>query len=96
MAFHGGKPVSTGAVYFNGDTAWISFAATLEEYRGRGAQAALLSARINEARRRGCKWISVETAEDTSEHDAPSYRNMFRYGFRMLYKRPNYVFDPNK
>ncbi len=94
MAFKGSKPVSTGAVYFNGDTAWISFAATLDEYRGKGAQAALLSARIDEARKRGCRWISVETAEDTSEHDAPSYRNMLRYGFRLLYKRPNYVFEP--
>ena len=94
MAFEGSKPVSTGAVYFNGDTAWISFAATTEEYRGRGAQAALLKARIDEARKRGCKWISVETAEDTLEHDAPSYRNMLRYGFRLMYKRPNYVFGP--
>lgn len=96
MAFDVEKPVSTGSVYINGETAWIGFAATLPEYRGHGAQGAILSARIDEARNRGCKWISVETAEDTSEHDAPSYRNMLRYGFRLLYKRPNYVFDPNK
>jgi GrpB-like predicted nucleotidyltransferase (UPF0157 family)/GNAT superfamily N-acetyltransferase len=94
MAFDGSTPVSTGSVYFSGDTAWIGFAATNPEYRGRGAQGAILKARINEARNRGCKWIAVETAEDTSEHDAPSYRNMLRYGFRLLYKRPNYVFEP--
>lgn len=94
IAFDENKPVSTGSVFFSGDTAWISFAATMPEYRGRGAQAALLSVRIDEARQRGCKWISVETAEDTSEHDAPSYRNMLKYGFRLLYKRPNYVFEP--
>ncbi len=94
MAFEGEKPISAGSVFINGETAWIGFAATLPEYRGHGAQGAILSARIEEARQRGCKWISVETAEDTSEHDAPSYRNMLRYGFRLLYKRPNYVFEP--
>jgi GrpB-like predicted nucleotidyltransferase (UPF0157 family)/GNAT superfamily N-acetyltransferase len=94
MAFDGGKPVATGSVYFSGDTAWISFAATTPEYRGRGAQGAILEARINEARKRGCRWITAETAEDSAEHDSPSYRNMLRYGFRLLYKRPNYVFEP--
>jgi GrpB-like predicted nucleotidyltransferase (UPF0157 family)/GNAT superfamily N-acetyltransferase len=94
MAFEDSKPVATGSVYFSGDTAWIGFAATNPNYRGRGAQAAILEARINEARNRRCKWIAVETGEDTSEHDVPSYRNMLRYGFRMLYKRPNYVFEP--
>ena len=94
MAFDSGTPVSAGSVYFSRDTAWIGFAATKPEYRGRGAQGAILKERIDEARKRGCKWIAVETAEDTSEHDAPSYRNMLRYGFRLLYKRPNYVFEP--
>ena len=94
MAFEGSKPVATGSVYFSGVSAWIGFAATNPDYRGRGAQGAILEARINEARNRGCKWIAVETGEDTSEHDVPSYRNMLRYGFRLLYKRPNYVFEP--
>jgi GrpB-like predicted nucleotidyltransferase (UPF0157 family)/GNAT superfamily N-acetyltransferase len=94
MAFDGRKPVATGSVYFSGDTAWISFAATNPDYRGYGAQGALLRVRIDEARKRGCKWIATETAEDSHEHDSPSYRNMLRYGFRLLYKRPNYVFEP--
>jgi GrpB-like predicted nucleotidyltransferase (UPF0157 family)/GNAT superfamily N-acetyltransferase len=94
MAFEGSKPAATGSVYFSGDTAWTSFAATNPDYRGRGAQGALLKARIDEAGKRGCKWIATETAEDSSEHDAPSYRNLLRYGFRLLYKRPNYVFEP--
>jgi GNAT superfamily N-acetyltransferase len=94
MAFDGEKPVTTGSVYSGSDTAWIGFAATEPTHRGRGGQAAVLAARINAAREHGCKWISVETAEETAEHDAPSYRNMLRYGFRLLYKRPNYVFTP--
>jgi GNAT superfamily N-acetyltransferase len=95
IAFDGDKPVTTGSVYFDGDTAWIGFAATEPAHRGRGGQAAVLAARINAANEHGCKWISVETAEETAEHDAPSYRNMLRYGFTLLYKRPNYVFTPN-
>jgi len=94
MTFDGDIPVGAGAVFFNGDTAWIGFAATEPDYRNRGSQAAILSARIDEARKRGCKWISVETAEDTSEHDAPSYRNMLRYGFNLMYLRPNFVHEP--
>ena len=33
----------------------------------------------------------VETAEQTTEKQAPSYRNMIRYGFRQLFVRPNYI-----
>ncbi len=94
VSFDNYKPVGAGCAHFGKDTAWIGMAATEESHRGRGSQAAILSARIDEARRRGCKWIAVETAEETAEHDAPSYRNMLRYGFRLLYKRPNYVFEP--
>ncbi len=94
VTFDNKKPVGAGCVYFSRDTAWIGMAVTEESYRGKGSQGAILKARIDEARERGCKWISVETAEETSEHDAPSYRNMLRYGFRLLYKRPNYVFEP--
>jgi GNAT superfamily N-acetyltransferase len=96
MTFYKNIPAGAGAVFFNGDTAWIGFAATEPEYRGKGSQAAILSARIDEARKRGCKWISVETAEDSPEHDAPSYRNMLRFGFNFMYKRPNFVFEPVK
>jgi GrpB-like predicted nucleotidyltransferase (UPF0157 family)/GNAT superfamily N-acetyltransferase len=92
LAFNKDQPVGAGCVYFGGDTAWVGLAVTQESYRGRGAQAAMLKARIDDAREKGCRWISVRTAE---EHNAPSFRNMLRYGFRLLYKRHNYVFEPN-
>ncbi|MBX7042922.1 MAG: GNAT family N-acetyltransferase [Ignavibacteria bacterium] len=86
MAFDGDKPVSTGCVFFNGEMAWNCFATTLPEYRGMGAQGALLKARIDAARLEGCSHITAETHLDNA-----SYRNMLRFGYKMLYDRSNYV-----
>lgn len=86
MAFDGEKPVSTGCVFFNGEMAWNCFATTLPEYRGKGAQGALLKTRIDAAGSAGCSHITTETHLDNA-----SYRNMLRYGYTLLYERSNYV-----
>jgi len=91
MAFDGDTPVATGAFFVSGKSAWIDFAATLADYRGRGAQAALLEARLRDAAALGCERLVVETAEQTSEKSAPSFRNMIRYGFKEAFVRPNYI-----
>lgn len=87
MAYDSGKPVATGCVFTRGETAWNCLAATLPEYRGMGAQAALLSRRIEFARESGCKFITTETHFDNA-----SYRNMIRYGYKLIYARPNFVY----
>jgi len=92
MAFDGPKPVASGSLYFRGEYAWIDFATTLPDYRGRGAQSAILAHRIADAAELGCHTVAVETAEETPEKPAPSYRNMVRYGFRQSYLRPNYIY----
>ncbi|MDH3891021.1 MAG: GNAT family N-acetyltransferase [candidate division Zixibacteria bacterium] len=92
IAFDGDTPVATAAAFFQEECAWIDFAATLPDYRGRGGQAALLAQRAIDATDLGCKWLVVETAEQTAEQSAPSYRNMVRYGFEVAYIRPNYLF----
>lgn len=89
LAYNGDKPVATACLFINGQTAWMSLAATLPEFRGRGAQSALMARRIRDANEAGCSIITSETAEDNS-----SYRNMQRFGFKLLYKRPNYVKQP--
>jgi GNAT superfamily N-acetyltransferase len=91
MAYDGGKAVSTGALFVSGEAAWLDFATTLPEYRGRGAQAALLARRIVDAAELGCRYLVVETAEDTPQRGAPSHRNMLRFGFQEAYARPNYI-----
>jgi GNAT superfamily N-acetyltransferase len=93
MAFDGETPVATGAVYCRGEVGWIDFASTLSSHRGRGAQAALVEQRIRDAAALGCKWLIVETAEETPDKPAPSFRNMVRYGFKAAYARPNYLFQ---
>lgn len=96
MAFDNDRPVATGAFYVNGEYAWIDFATTLPEYRGRGAQTAIAERRAKDAAALGCRWLVVETAEETSEHPAPSYRNMIRLGFQVAYIRPNYIYKFDK
>ncbi|UCE25126.1 MAG: GNAT family N-acetyltransferase [Candidatus Zixiibacteriota bacterium] len=91
MAFDGNTPVATGALYVAGQFGWIDFASTLPSARGRGAQSALLELRVADAAREGCKWLVVETAEDTPQKPAPSFRNMIRHGFQVAYVRPNYI-----
>lgn len=93
MAYDGDEPVATGGFYLADKIAWIDFAATKETHRGRGAQSALLKRRIDDAISMGCEQLVVETAEQTSEKEAPSYRNMIRYGFTEAYVRPNYIYE---
>jgi GNAT superfamily N-acetyltransferase len=96
MAFEGMHGVATAALYVSGEWGWIDLAATAEDYRGRGAQGKLLELRIADARAAGCKFISVETAEQTPDHEAPSHRNMIRYGFQEAFIRPNYLWTAAK
>jgi hypothetical protein len=47
--------------------------------------------RLADAGAAGCRWVSVETAEQTATRDAPSFRNLTRFGFEVAYRRPNYL-----
>jgi GNAT superfamily N-acetyltransferase len=93
MAFDKDKPAATAASFIDGNYAWIDFAATLPEYRAKGAQSALAERRVRDIIDLGCEWLVVETAEETPEKSAPSYRNMVRLGFAIAYARPNYVLE---
>jgi GrpB-like predicted nucleotidyltransferase (UPF0157 family)/GNAT superfamily N-acetyltransferase len=91
MAFDGDIPAGSASVCITGETAYFSFAHVLPEYRRRGVQAELMKKRIDSARVHGAKWVFVDTAESSEENPNPSYWNMLRYGFRLMYNRPNYV-----
>ena len=93
LAYDGVTPVATASMYAEGEVAWIVFASTRSTHRGRGAQAALVAARISDAAKMGVNLIAVETAQQTPERDAPSHRNMLRCGFKEAYLRPNYILD---
>lgn len=91
MAFERDKPVGVAALYQEGEWAELGYAAVLPEARGLGIQAALIAARVRAARDMGCRWLSMETAEETLEKPSYSLRNARKMGFEILYLRPNYL-----
>jgi len=92
LAFDGGKPAATGAMFTGDGWCWKDFAATLPDCRSRGAQQALLARSIDDAASMGCHTLVLETAEDKPDRPSPSYRNVVRFGFKTAYLRPNYLF----
>lgn len=66
-------------------------AATLPEARRRGAQSALMAARLRDAAAAGSAWITCETHVETEQSGPnPSLHNMRRMGFTELYERRNW------
>jgi GNAT superfamily N-acetyltransferase len=91
LALDGEEPAATGALYVAGGVGWLSFGATLPEFRRRGAQSALLAARIRTAAELGCTVVVTETGAQVEGRPSNSYRNILRAGFEEAYVRPNYA-----
>jgi GNAT superfamily N-acetyltransferase len=89
MALDGDRPMAAAGLFVDGDAAWMTFGATLPEYRRRGAQRALLAARLMEAYGRGCSVVVTETGEPAEGRPNASYRNLRASGFDPRYRRPN-------
>ena len=88
IAFVDGQPAGGAWLSFHEGTASIFGAATLERYRGRGVQNALLAARLSAAVQIGCDLATCGTAPGTT-----SQRNVQRHGFRVAYTRTK-LFKP--
>lgn len=86
-----GKIAATGAAFIEGSTAWLGIGATLADYRNRGAQSALLAARIQIASTAGCTVIATETGESIAGEVNPSLDNIRRAGFVQVCSRSNYA-----
>jgi GNAT superfamily N-acetyltransferase len=93
-AFDGDTLVATGGLYIDGAAGECVSAATLPEYRGRGAQSALIARRVQDALEAGCKWISTETGKPADGEQNPSLDNMRRAGFKDLYDRQSWTWRP--
>ena len=87
-AYDDARLVGCGAVYVAGDAGWLTWAATDPPHRGRGAQKALLAARIGYARDRGLALLVTETGEPEPNRADASYRNIVAAGFRPVFRRP--------
>ncbi|HEV2786041.1 MAG TPA: GNAT family N-acetyltransferase, partial [Solirubrobacteraceae bacterium] len=74
-----------------GDVAYLGFAGTLIEHRGKGAQTALLARRIQRARELGCQRLVTETGERKAGRPSNSYRNILRAGFTEVAVTANWL-----
>lgn len=90
-AYDGDRMVAIAQLYVHGDTGHLVGAGTLPEARGRGAQLALMKARVDEAVAQGCRWIGSETGAESPESPNPSLHNMRRIGLVELYERRNWI-----
>jgi ribosomal protein S18 acetylase RimI-like enzyme len=91
VAYDGDDPAGAAALYVHDGTGYLCFAATKPEHRRKGAQGALLAARIRDAAEAGCKRLVTETGERIPLKPSNSYRNILRFGFEEAYLRPNYL-----
>jgi hypothetical protein len=77
-----GQPASASVLFISERVADLFVATTRPEWRGRGAQGALIERRLYDGQRAGC---DLATSQTGSENASP--RNMQRNGFRVLYER---------
>ncbi len=77
-----GELAAGGAVRFVDEVALLFAAATLPDYRGRGAQTALIEARLARARDEGCRLAMM-----TASPGGASHRNAARVGFQVEYTK---------
>lgn len=91
LALDGDEPVAAAGVWVAEGAGYLGFAATLPEHRGKGAQSALLSARIRRARERRCDTVLTETGESRDGRPGNSYRNIVRAGFQEIAVTANWL-----
>lgn len=77
-----GKPAGGGAMFIHENVVGLFSGSTLRAARGRGAQTALLHARLRAAREAGCDLAIIKTAPGSA-----SQRNVQRAGFSLAYTK---------
>jgi GNAT superfamily N-acetyltransferase len=90
-AWSGDTVVGGGMLHVHGDVASLNHGAVLAPYRRRGAQTALIAARVAAARELGCRWIVTETFQPDEGASNSSLNNMRRAGLTRLYVRQNFL-----
>jgi hypothetical protein len=84
-----GEDAGVGALWVDGEFAWLLGDATREKLRGKGAQRALLAERMRLAARLGCELAIAEARPGSS-----SERNMQRLGCSVAYTRAELIARP--
>ena len=91
LALAGDEPAAAAGVFMAEGVAYLGFAATLPEHRGKGGQNALLATRIRHARDADCDVVVTETGERGHDRPSNSYRNILRSGFSEVAVTANWL-----
>lgn len=83
-----GMPIATAALFMHAGTALLAGASTIPGGRRRGAQNALLDARLRHAAEQGCDLAMMVAAPGSA-----SQRNAERRGFHIAYTRTKWQLD---
>jgi GNAT superfamily N-acetyltransferase len=86
LALMGGKPAGGGTLTLRKGVAGLFGTSTLPEFRKRGVQAALISARLEAGRAAGC-----DLAMSVTQPSSGSQHNLERQGFRVVYTRTKFT-----
>lgn len=81
-----GRPAGGGAAALLGGIGTLGGASVLPEFRGRGVQSALITARMKWLANQDCEWFATVTHPGSASH-----RNMERFGFRLAYARTKVI-----
>jgi GNAT superfamily N-acetyltransferase len=82
LAFLNGELAGTASLHMHGAVAQLTGSSTLPAQRRRGVQAALIAARLEEARARGADLAVITTAPGSQ-----SQANVMKHGFALAYAR---------
>jgi GNAT superfamily N-acetyltransferase len=89
-----GEAIVAGANLFIADgVASLNAGATAPDFRGRGAQTALIHARIEGARAAGCRLVVSETGNPDPGESNSSLNNLRRAGLQPAYLRRNWIWS---
>jgi GNAT superfamily N-acetyltransferase len=92
-AWDGETLVAAANLYVTGEVGSLNTGATAASHRGRGAQSALIAARIQAAAALGCRWLVAETGKPAAGQSNPSTDNLTRAGLQVLYARQNWLWS---
>ncbi len=88
VAFYENSPVASARMFVHDGLAYLCDAGTLELHRGRGAQTALIAARLNYAAELGCSDCAVETLGLLKT----ALNNLLRAGFVHSFDKKVYAY----
>ena len=89
LAYEDRTPVSAAVLATQGDFAYLGWAGTAEEHRGKGGQNALIKARLNRAAELGCQVACSQTLTMLKT----SLGNLERNGFEIIYEKQVFVWE---